>query len=607
MRKVMLAVVWLVLPLAAKIAPKTPSDVYAQAMILKAEVGYLRKAAGFDDPFPTVRVDPHKQPRHVIQKALEILDKIDRYRRIHRYGAITIPPYPSREITPQDVYEFVKRDTGEVRLFIHDETFLKSLKRRKFVGKRPSDVYALLWSISLGFDDLLGIKGYTPNDVYALSEKIVKIARFLRHSQNLYDEPAKEPVKTQLYPNHALEASTQFLHKVAVAERNLWIEPTEVPKVPHRVINATEVYDSLQYDIAELQRVKYRLGLERYFQTRKPKTAKTFAEVVENLRYAESLLPAFDVDRPLIQYPASSLKKSPSQVYSVTAVVLDKLDRLKALKGIQKSIEEPPYIEDLRPMHVYQKGIEAIEKALRLKKEMGFYPSYVPTAPFRKVTPSEVYELMLRLDGIVTLLLHHAGEKGVKPYIYMIDRPQFSGKKPSDVYQNVWRITRTVDLISGSSYTPNETYAMATLLQKKVALIAKKVRAPGVLEVAEVTVSGKTPTDVFALVLKLHQAINRLQKRANLTVTDVRIPREAKITPNSVYNALRLSNADLNQLLMELGIDAEALLVNRPHFEGKTPDDVYALVDRLDREMAKFFDPHSYDALMRYAEKRATP
>ena len=581
-------------PLHARIAPKTPSDVYAQAMLLKAEIDYLRKKAGIDGPFPEVQVDPNKYPRHVIQKALEILDKVNRYRLIHGYGAIAIPPYPSREITPQDVYEYVKRVTGEVRLFIHDEAFLASLKRQKFTGKRPSDVYKLLWSISLGFDDLLGIKGYTPNDVYALSEKIVKIVRFLRRSQNIYDNPPKREVTEQLYPNHALEGSVKFLQKVAESERNLWITPTDVPEVPHRVISPTEVYDSLQYDIAELQRVKYRLGLERYFQVEKPSTHRTFSDIVANLEYATELMPDFRVDRPLVQYPMESLRKTPSQVYSVTLVVLEKLKRLKALKGIRKEIVLPPYIEDLRPMHVYQKGIEAIEKALRLKEQMGFYPSHVPTSPFRPVTPTEVYELIVRLDAIVTMLLHKAGDARAQAYIYMVDRPEVHGKKPSDVYFNVWKISRMLDLISGSSYTPNETFAMAMRLQKKVELLAEYLGARKVLKTPLARVSGKTPKDVFEKTIQLHEAINRLQKRANITITDIRIPQESKITPNSVYNALRLNNADLNDLLIELGIDAEEAIDMGVRYRGKTPDDVYLLVERLCRVTEGFFDPENY-------------
>ena len=62
---------------------KTPSDVYSYAMLLKEKVIYLRKKAGIKKPFPVVQVQHNKIPRHVIQKALEILNKINTYRITH--------------------------------------------------------------------------------------------------------------------------------------------------------------------------------------------------------------------------------------------------------------------------------------------------------------------------------------------------------------------------------------------------------------------------------------------------------------------------------------------------------------------------------------------
>jgi hypothetical protein len=157
---------------SAKLRPKTPSDVYAYAMLVKQEVDFLRRQAGIDEGFPSMEVEPDKQPRHVIQKALEILSKINRYRIINNLGEITIPPYPPREITPQDVYEIVRRLDGEMRVLIHDKKFLDSLELKSHGTKRSSDVYALLWSISLGFDSILGVRGYTPSDVYALARRL---------------------------------------------------------------------------------------------------------------------------------------------------------------------------------------------------------------------------------------------------------------------------------------------------------------------------------------------------------------------------------------------------------------------------------------------------
>ena len=99
---------------------KTPSDVYSYAIILKKKVIYLRKKAGITAPLPNVPIQHNKYPRHVLQKALEILHKINLYRITKGYGAIFIPPYPTRKITPNDVYEMVKRDDAEITSFINN-------------------------------------------------------------------------------------------------------------------------------------------------------------------------------------------------------------------------------------------------------------------------------------------------------------------------------------------------------------------------------------------------------------------------------------------------------------------------------------------------------
>ncbi len=88
--------------------------------------------------------------------------------------------------------------------------------------------------------------------------------------------------------------------------------------------------------IAELQRIKYRLGLERYFKSKKVKGIKTPSDVVQNLEYAIRLMPTFNLYRDVIQYPIKSLQKTPNDVFSVTVEILDKLERLKSLKGISK-------------------------------------------------------------------------------------------------------------------------------------------------------------------------------------------------------------------------------------------------------------------------------
>jgi len=573
---------------------KTPSDVYSYAFMLKKKVEYLRKQNGIYKPFPTVAKQYNKYPRHVIQKSLEILSKINLYRISRNYGAIYIPPYPARDVTPSDVYDSVKRLDEEVTPFIKNDEFLNSIKIKKFTQKTPNDVYQLLWSISLAFDSLLGIHGYTPTDVYALSEKLVKTIKFIRTSQNDYSDVEKPKKVEGQHPNHALYTSYDLLKKISLVEKKLWIEPAEVPKKPHNVITPTDVYDFMQYNLAELNRIKYRLGLERYYKLEMPKDVKTPSDVVQNLKYAIKLMPSFDFKNELIQYPSKSLKKTPNDVYAVTEEIIKKLDRLKALRGISQRAKIPPYIYGLKPIHAYQKAIEAIEKSIKTKMQMGFYPSQVPTSPIRKITPSEVYELVLRLDGIVTLLLHKLGDTKVDNYIYKLDKKVYTDKVPSDVYNNLWKISNTFDVLLAKEYTPNETYLLASKIQNKVNLLLKKLKIKNSTKQVEVD-DVKTPADVLVLTIELFNELKHIQKRLNVEIANVVIPKEKNITPNSVYNALRIVNATLNEILIQLKIDDENLVKNYHIPKDKTPTCVYANVLKTIKMVQLIFKDQSYE------------
>ena len=290
------------------IKEKTPSDVYAQAYLLKQKVIYLRDKNNIKESFPEVGKQNEKAPRHVLQKSLEVLSKINRYRKNKNYGQISIPNYPSRKITPSDVYIYTKRLNEEISPFC-DISFLQDLNVKEFKGKTPSDVYEILWNVSLGFDKLLGIGGFNPTDVYEQSQTIVAIAKFLRQSQGEFGEIKKPEIKKELHPNHALNTSYKLLKKIAKIQKKLWMKPTKVPYKLYKETTPTQVYDSLQNIIAEMQRLKTRLGVERYFEIKHITDDKTPSDVVANLLYAKALLPSFNMQKNSINMINEILKK----------------------------------------------------------------------------------------------------------------------------------------------------------------------------------------------------------------------------------------------------------------------------------------------------------
>ena len=572
---------------------KTPSDVYSESLVLKQMLEHLRFENGVKEPLKEIELQKNKLPRHVLQKSIEVLRKVDKYREIHEMGAISVPPVPSRDITPQDVYKNVERLKEEVALLLVDKAESKQFDYKQFSNKTPSDVYRELWIISLGFDALLG-QGFTPTDVYAQTEQIVEIIQFLRQSQREKKQLTLPTLKSNQHPNHALYKSVELIAKISKAEKKLWMSSVPVPVVEQKVISPTEVYDSLQTVIAELNRISRRLGLERNFALKLPNGKKTPADVVQNLEYAIALLPSFNFNSELNQYPKASLVKTPNDVFALSEYILEKIEYIKIQKGIKTKAKETSYIYGLKPIHVYEKGIENLEKVAKLKKFEGFKESEIPDSPTTKITPSEVYELILRLDDELGLLYHDslADNPILDSYRGIVLKKEYKKKTPSDAYDNLWKISYELDAILNEEYTPNETYILAKKIQRDLVLMQNYFLGK-TEQLEEKKSKSKKPSDVFFKSLTILQKLEFIKERGNFKSARITIPQDAIITPTSVYNALRLISATISEIDVHYEIpqskEQREVVVN------KTPTDVYRVVEISEMTVSSIVKESSYE------------
>ena len=569
---------------------KTPSDVYSESMVLKKLVVELRKENGITAPLPRVAPQTGKKPRHVLQKTLEILTKVNKYREIHGYGQITVPPVPPRDITPQDVYNNVERLKVEVAYLLKNKSSLnkKEFQRKNYTNKTPSDVYRELWTISLGFDKLLG-QGFTPTDVYILSEQIVEKIKFLRSTQRENRDVKMPPKQLSLHPNHALYKSVDLIKKINKLEKKLWIEPVPVPKVKQKVISPTEVYDSLQTAAAELNRISRRLGVERSFALKKIKEKKTPSDVVQNLEYAIALLPDFSFQRPLNQYPKKSLIKTPNDVFALSEFILKKIAYIKNKKGIKVKTKKTTYIYGLKPIHVYVKGLEDLEKVAKIRELEGFKPSQTPSAPNTEITPSEVYELILRLDDEINLLYP---EYHLTAYRDYLDKKEYNDKTPSDVYDNLWKLSYELDAILNQEYTPNETFVLAKKIENDLQEIAKFFTGKK-MSVAVHHYKNRRPSDVFGMSQQLMDTLHAIKRRGNISSAKIALPQDQSITPTTVYNALRIISGTISEIRIYYGIEEKEIELKK--VDNKTPSDVYTVTEKATNIAKKILEDRSYE------------
>ncbi|MBT3308859.1 MAG: hypothetical protein HOL04_08175 [Gammaproteobacteria bacterium] len=483
---ILLLLLLLSAPLQAKVSDYTPTDVYAEAEWLQQQVLLLRKINQVTTPYPLRKRVPGKAPRHVLQKGLEVLEKLNRLRQIDRLGAITIPPFPARQITPNEVYVLMVRLGGEAALILQEKEQNLQQKKKKMEEERtPSDVYRLLHEISDALNPVIGVRGVTPPEVYALSERVLDNVRFLRTSQNRHD-PVEAPQQREgQLSNHALQSAVRFDHDLAELQYNLWIEPMQVLPAARRKISPTDVYDRLLNTLAELQRTKYRLGLERNFDSPLLDLQRTPDDVVYNMELAQRLLPDLRGNERL-QFASQTLHKRPEHVYAVVSHALVELNQYQQQRGIVALPEAVGLIELLEPRHVYFKALDVMEQLSQMREQHNMGRLALPDFPQRAITPDQVYDLAIRLDVELELLYRKGGMEEFQSYTSELGHAQrvigelTTSRTPSEVYQRWGELGSLIRLLSGRSAKAADINRRLRLLQAELELIsaARGVQLP---------------------------------------------------------------------------------------------------------------------------------
>lgn len=545
----------------ADIPDKTPSDVYRQALNLADRVRLLRQNHNVAAEWPEVTVESRKAPRHVLQKSNEVLQKVNRLRENLGLGSITVPAYPSRYVTPNEVYERVRRLVAEIDLLLPPEQRMTVTDSANHSFKTPTDVYQKLWEISRALDPVLGIRGFSPSDVFSQAHHVTELVRFLRLSQNLPDNVPLPARPLNKHPNHALQSAYRLQARIAQAEHNLWMKPDEVPEVPRRVITPTDVYDALQNVIAELQRVKYRLGVEREFEYLPTDRTKTPNDVVQYLDWATAMMPDFSMQRVLVQYPSTSIAKHPADVFRVADRIYQSLSRYQAMRGIRLRPQKVPLVAGLQPRHVYQKTLETMGKVHRLRVLSGLGESVMPVYPLRPITPTEVYEQVRRLEEELNLIYRHSGLDR------LVTRPQLDGFDsaadsitPSMVYQRMWDVSNLLDTVLGSTgYGSDDLYTEARITVLHIQQVMQYLGRWQSMPDPDVA-AGVTHADAQHTAMLLVDKLAQVQRRAGLYGNSIPIPRvQGNAGADDLFNSLGMINAELVNLKLHLGITQEML------------------------------------------------
>ncbi len=549
---------------------KTVNDVFAKSLIVQFQIEKIRNLHNIEDEWPVVAIQKNKTSSHVLQKCFEVLEKINRLRRIEDLGDITIPAYPARNISANDVYDLVGRLEQELSLLLEYKHDIKSecALPQEIIGKTPNDIYQKLWEISYALNPLLGMRGVSPNDAYVISEQILDEIRFLRNSQNLTTGTVRPPLNKGKYPNHVLQKNYELMATIAKSQKNLWMLPAVPNEVPRRVITISDVYDGLFGVQAELQRIKYRLGLERSFPLKEINKRYDSDDIIRNLKWAKDLMPDFSLEQALSQYDQKSLIKTPSHVFRVAEHILWELRRYKEHLGIRQTGSEEQPLEGLEPHHVYSKTLECLRQVsvMRRNKELG--PIAIPTRPLRSITPAEVFELVGRLDMELGVIYRSSQIEDI-PW-HEDYQALSSGKTSSDVYNKMQMVAKEIDVLMGNrGYSIDDSHMMAETIQMELGLILShldvEVKEPSIV----ITVDRLQPHHILSTTHELWDLVKLVQRRAGMQPSLIPlIPPTGATTDTDVYNELQLILTEIEDLKIQLNVTSTLLPCQR--VQGKT-------------------------------------
>lgn len=257
---------------------------------------------------------------------------------------------------------------------------------------------------------------------------------------------------------------------------------------------------------------------------------------------------------------------SPSHVYQQAGRIIQEISLLRNARNVDDVVREPGVQVRKLPLHVYGKSLELLEKIARMQSDLGMEAVALGPVPLTEITPSDVFGLTVTVLQELRRIKRHLGVTNEIGEVEFV-----GGKTPSDVYENVWRASYSMDAIVGAispGYVYRNTeYILDDLRQIKAGIgAASGFKAPDAEE-------GKTPKDVNIEGFKNLHRITRLERKLGMPAP-LRVSAfpYGNIEPSDVYDTTNVILAELVRVKLHLGIRTEHS--SRPVREDIKPADV---------------------------------
>ncbi len=289
------AVILLAMAMGAANAQKiTPSIVYQSVDNISRELARMHQAnisrPKVDASAPALT--PRK-PRHVIQKAREVMVKVQTLRWINNLPRKPVPPIPARKITPGDVLKMTNEILAEVRELRSKFGIVQAPQLAPSPGKKsPTDVYSQLLVVSLQLDGL-GIPGVLPNDVYRAALTIISDVKLIQASSGIDRDMEINFISNAKSPGNVYDHSYKLLAQLKSLAGNAKFAVGGGVVLPNKRagrITPAHVVDLLNNALAEIGAVKAKLGIAKPTNFAAAQSGKTPSHVFDAVQTAITMV-----------------------------------------------------------------------------------------------------------------------------------------------------------------------------------------------------------------------------------------------------------------------------------------------------------------------------
>ncbi len=290
--------------MGAEALAATPAETYQAIEAVNAQLSAFHDANGtMPAADPQAPALTERLPRHVLQKAREVLLKIQAVRQLNGLPLQPVPEIPVREVAPDDVKFFLEKMLEGLKdlrsIFGNPPITKQSLIAREVT---PTDNFAALRRAELQVDGL-GLPSIAPNDVMRIALSIVNDLELIRAALGITTPVAKPPVIPARRPVDTYDNALGLLVDIKVLTENTPSLASPMGVVlPNRrmgIMKPAHVMDLLGTVLAEISAVKVRAGVMKPTLLAPAQTGMTPSDVHAAVSYARALVATIPGARPI--------------------------------------------------------------------------------------------------------------------------------------------------------------------------------------------------------------------------------------------------------------------------------------------------------------------